>query len=69
MLVLHEFTDMDIVKNEGNVLSYQLYIAYLSFLARHVSRSTVQTAMQLFLIRGLIDFIINYGSDCDGLPS
>lgn len=67
MLVLHEFSDMDIVKNVGNVLSYQLYIAYLSFLARQVSRSTMQTTMQL--IRGLIDFNINYSSNCDDLPS
>lgn len=69
MLVLHEFSDMDIVKNVGNVLSYQLYIAYLSFLARQVSRSTMQTTMQLVLIRGLIDFNINYSSNCDDLPS
>lgn len=60
---------MDIVKNVGNVLSCQLYIAYLSFLAHQVSRLTMQTTMQLFLIRGLIDFNINYSSNCDDLPS
>lgn len=69
MLVLHEFSDMDIGKNVGNVLSCQLYIACLSFLARQVSRLTMQTTIQLFLIRGLIDFNINYSSNCDDLPS